>query len=306
MKLSSRSLRSARSLITSTALAAAAVAGAGCQFQVEGKTDPDAVPVKFEGTERTQEVVYGPNQRLRIDSVNGAVDVTVNNSDKVKVTFRPFAFARRDSESDAVAVMEKNLRLVMSAEGEEIKIQALKDGGSGSFGADIIVSVPASFSGDFKVTQGNGSVDVDLGGSAFDDVLDVATDNGGASVNLDGTKPAATIISSTGAGDVDVVGAGGRLAIAGEFDVNVDIDRWSGEDGFVRASDQLGSVFLKLNYETDGVLVVSSPSIIEPAPFPEAWSKEADATGAVTYTLGKGSGGTVDVQAPESVSLQLK
>lgn len=266
------------SIFAIVASSALALPLSGCFVAADGEAFGDGhveSEARYAGTSKTTSLHYTAGMAVRIESHLGAVRVVRGSEESIEVTFEPFI----TTEDDAVAAqaqIDQQLDLVARAD-DEITITAARvTGASAEVGADIVVKLPASFSGDFVIDQVDGAVEADLRG----------------------TSPTSTTVETTGRGDVTVAGAAGALAIGtANGNVTVGVTRWSAENGYVHVSES-GNIVLEVGAEANGTLLVNAQggSIVEPATIPAGWSKDEDCdTSSGTYRLGEATGGTVDV-----------
>ncbi|MCC6558029.1 MAG: DUF4097 family beta strand repeat protein [Polyangiaceae bacterium] len=259
-----RSLRTACLLLATTFAALPLV---GCKVTVEPLT-------RYEGTPVSESITYTPGKPIHIIGANGQIDVVRGSSDQVEVTFSPFTMDEDTAEDRAVSEMENKLELT-AADGSEILIEVgLKDGSSSYLGADIKVAIPSTFDGAFEVDQGNGGVDVDLGGGA----------------------PTSTDVQNTGGGGVKVLGARGKLTIEGSAgDVEVSVAEWAagGENGSVKAGS--GDISFTLPASANGTLTVTPNGELTESGIPTDWTSAENEAGK-SYTMGSdATGAHVDV-----------
>lgn len=276
----------------STAFAFAAVGFAslslgGC---IVTETDDGFVienATRFEGTTVTSDpVAYAKGQAVRIAGENGEIRVVRGAAGQVTAKFTPFTLDKKDAEDRARQEMEEKLSLTVETESDgDIVIRADRlSGASSGLGADIVVSLPDGFEGEFEINQGNGFVDADLTGG----------------------NPLSTTILNDGAGDIDVRGAGGRLSIQGEFDVTVDVASWSDQNGYVRSTDLLGNVVFRVPASVNGKITAVADESVTEENLPSSWQVAEAAPNSKSYTMGDGSGGQVDLEAGETIHIVAK
>jgi hypothetical protein len=257
----------------------------------------------YKGSVAQKSVPYTAGQAVRIVGVNGKISVSTAGSSDVVASFQPFTLGKGDSSGEQKAKDEMNsyLQLSASSQGSEIVIQASRTGGSGNLGADISVTVPSALSGAFTVQQGNGDVVVALPGD-FPGAVSVQQDNGDVELALGG-KAASVAVTSTGAGDVSVTGASGRLAITGPFDVAVTVASWAGEgeDGSIKAGS-LGTLSVRIPADVNGTLTAQAGASIKDGGISSSWASSGEGS-SKSYTMGTGKGAKVALVAGEDIEL---
>ncbi|WP_156040864.1 hypothetical protein [Chondromyces apiculatus] len=259
-----------RSLLTACLLLATTFTMAGCSVELNGDAEGEVKPpVRYEGTTESASNRYTAGLPVRIVSANGSVSVTRGSGDEVVAKFLPFVMGEEDAEAEAQREMENSLSYTIGGSGE-IVVQVVKNGGPATLGADIEVTLPAAFNGDFQVTQGNGGVEVDLSG----------------------TEARSTTITSEN-GSIEVTGARGPLDVFtdnGSIDLSVAV--WSDQDGSVTSGN--GSIVFSLPAATNGALTVTTTGQITEQGIPADWATAENEFGK-SYTLGTGAGGQVDI-----------
>lgn len=187
-------------------LLASLVSGCKVEASVETMT-------RFERPDQNMSGTYTAGQNIRVESVNGQVDLRPGSSaTEIAVTFQPFTMRPDDEKEQAEDEMKEDLILEVDDSGPTVLIKAGRKSGSNDYlGADVIVNLPAGFDGGIEVDQNNGSVDADLSGG----------------------MPAYTTIFG-GNGSLDIRAAGGQLDIfCDNGDVDVTVQSWSASDGSV-------------------------------------------------------------------------
>lgn len=210
---------------------------------------------RFEGSDETASVPYVAGSNIRVVSANGQLDVRSGGGTDVGVTFSPFILDKADNEENAVAHMENNLTFTATDQGGTILIQVSKADGS-----------KGDLGADMVVTIP----------SSFDGAFELDQNNGGTEVSLPGTPTSVDIFTGNGSLDVSLGAfAPGNITNDGAGDVTVGLP--SGSNGIVNAT-------------TDGGVgvVTSSPAT--------SWvAGESNSDQAQTFTMGDGSGGTLDI-----------
>jgi hypothetical protein len=271
------------------ALAPVSVLSTGCVLECE---DQDGVTVctgenavRFEAPARESSVAYTAGSAIEIVGENGEIRVVPGSGSEVGVSVVPFILDKASNEENASAHMEKNLEVSAVDEGGRVVVRVTRaDGSSGALGGDVTVTLPAGFDGAFSVRQGNGGVDVDLGGTAA----------------------ASTSVVHDGAGSISVSGARGLLEIvASTGDVTVDVDAWAAS-GDGRIFTDNGDIVLSLPAAADGTLTLTASDQLTESGVPETWTAAGEGN-AKSYTMGAGAGGHVDVTADfGSISLEAR
>src|SRR5262249_37989407 len=128
-----------------------ALGASGCYVSVEPAT-------KFQGTPETFSEPYASGTTIHIVSNNGNVNVAGGGaSDTAKVTFHPFVMDKDSNEAGARDQMERDLILFHGMEKNELVFRVTRqNGASSTLGADIDVTLPSGFDGNFAVNQNNG------------------------------------------------------------------------------------------------------------------------------------------------------
>jgi hypothetical protein len=245
-----------------TALALAAPLS-GCKVEASGSLE---TPVRYEGSSQSLSAAYTSGMAVQISGPNGNIDVKSGGGSDVSVKFSPFILDKRDNEDNARAHMEKNLSFTVgeSTDGSTIVVQVDKaSGSSGGLGADIVVSLPDGFDGNFVLDQGNGGTDINLG--SFSPLnLDIFSDNGSVDLTLGAFAPGTVTLD--GAGDL-------YLGIPADS---------NGE----------------LTALTDGVgdiVITNTPSTWEASP--------DNSEQAQSFTMGDGTGGRLDLVADFDIEI---
>lgn len=271
------------------ALTPLAALSTGCVVECQ---DQDGVTVcqaenavRFEAATISESVAYTAGSSIDIQGANGTITVVRGSGSDVSVSVVPFILDKASNEDNARAHMEKNLQVSATSEAGRVLIRVTRaSGSSGALGGDLTVSIPSSFDGDFSLLQGNGGVDVDLGGAT----------------------PASTKVINDGAGSISVRGARGLLElVAGTGDVDVDIAAWAA-GGTGRVFSDNGDITIAVPAASDGTMsLLASDQLTEPA-LPAEWLVAGEGS-AKSYTMGAGAGGHVDVTADfGSIVLSVK
>jgi hypothetical protein len=234
-------------------------------------------PTKYVKDPVTTSLTYSAGYDLVVDSVNGKVDVKRHSGADVKVTFAAFTLGGKSEQDAAKAKEELNNDLILETDDTgRIFVRTDRDGGSSGLGADITILLPAAFDGHVSIDQNNGFVDVDLGG----------------------TVPRSVTIHNSGAGDIDVIGARGKLDLVGKFDIDVAVAEWATDNGKVITTGGTGDIVIAVpagangsiqaTASDDGEVIVSSP--------PADWEIAEAAVNSKTVSFGDFSGAVVQVQ----------
>jgi DUF4097 and DUF4098 domain-containing protein YvlB len=195
------------------------------------------------------------------------VDVKQGEGSDVDATFQPFTLHEENKDDEARREMTENLTVEVVDEGGEIVVRAATSSdASGGTGADITVYLPVGFDGAFTVEQDNGSVDADLRGST----------------------PASTKVI-TDNGSLTVYGARGTVDIfSGNGGIEAEIAAWPTTDG--RVYTENGDITIFVPPDADGTISLTADGEISESGVPSDWVATDDG-----YTMGAGTGGTVDV-----------
>ena len=252
-------------------LAAIAVPLSGCK--IEGELHAETL-VRYEGQDRNDSAAYTAGQSLLIQSRMGNVDVLAGSGDSLEVTFQPFTMDTKDNEQIATDQIREMLNTELTTEGDLIKVEVWRDdGASGNLGADVIVTLPAGFDGDFQLNEEQGFVEIDLAGRAR-----------------------STKVTHTGPGDVTVTGASGPLEIdmsEGVGDAEVDVARWGA--GFVTTSN--GDINIWVPAGANGSIQASAnsvePVVVGPDPLPADWTVAENSPSSKSFTFGEGGDNVV-------------
>lgn len=268
--------RTLRSALVLVALAVSALPLGGCAITQNGDTTTLQPATRYNGTPATAPVDYAAGEAVSIVSHNGNVTVHPGGGAQLSVTFSPFTMDAAGKETSAASEMANYLVFNAKPSNGVITIEAvIKQGGSGVLGADIDVTLPASFNGAFMVTSANGEVTADLGAT-----------NAPTSTNIDATN-----------GSVKVSNAQGQLKVNSRNGaVDVDVAAWSAEAGAVSASN--GNVDFKVPTATDGALTATaSGTVTGPSPLPTSWKEAVAAANSKSYTMGAGASATAGTVA---------
>jgi hypothetical protein len=261
------------------ALSPLAALSTGCVVECQ---DQDGVTVcqvenavRFEAATIDQSVAYTAGSAIDIEGANGTIKVVRGSGDDVSVAVVPFILDKASNEENARAHMEKNLQVSASADAGRVLIRVTRaSGASGALGGDLTVSIPSSFDGDFSLLQGNGSVEVDLGGAT----------------------PASTKVVNDGAGSISVQGARGLLeVVAGTGDVDVDVATWA-TGGTGRVFSDNGDITIAVPAASDGTMSLLASDQLTESTLPAEWLVAGEGSQR-SYTMGAGAGGHVDVTA---------
>jgi hypothetical protein len=261
------------------ALSPLAALSTGCVVECQ---DQDGVTVcqvenavRSEAATIDQSVAYTAGSAIDIEGANGTIKVVRGSGDDVSVAVVPFILDKASNEENARAHMEKNLQVSASADAGRVLIRVTRaSGASGALGGDLTVSIPSSFDGDFSLLQGNGSVEVDLGGAT----------------------PASTKVVNDGAGSISVQGARGLLeVVAGTGDVDVDVATWA-TGGTGRVFSDNGDITIAVPAASDGTMSLLASDQLTESTLPAEWLVAGEGSQR-SYTMGAGAGGHVDVTA---------
>lgn len=272
------------------AIAFATLFAAGCECEQSTDADGNTISVcesvvRFDGEATTRSLSYVAGDEIRIEGVNGNIKVTSGGTaGNVTVTFQPFSLRGHSKEDEATRDMSEDLVLETDDASGRLLVKVSRKGGASSgLGADITVTLPSSYSGGVYIDAGNGFVDAHLAGDQ-----------------------AYTTIKNDGSGDIDVTGAAGRLDIKGKFDLDVGVSSWSGDDGAIESTGQLGNVSVTVPSGADGSIQAQSEDepVVEPSAAPADWNIEAAGESSKTFTFGAGTGGNVTVKGAKQVTIQ--
>lgn len=216
----------------------------------------------------TKSAAWTSGKAIRIVSANGVVNVSQGSSAEVEATFSAFTLNEEDKEDEARREMTNNLDVTVTDEGSQIVVKvSTSSDANGTTGADIDVRLPSGFDADFEVVQDNGSVDVDLAGSA----------------------PTSTRVVNDGAGSISVSGSRGTLEItASTGDVDLSVAEWPTANGSVYTDN--GDINITVPSESNGTISLTAEGELTENGVPTSWTATADG-----YTMGTGVGGAVDV-----------
>ena len=279
--------RSLGSFLTVAAVVLVAPTFSGCALtqNSDGSVSLTSLTT-YTGSPESKSVAYSAGQSVRIVSANGNVNVATGSAGQVGATFSPTTKGKGDSAGKKQAEDEMNNQIHYAvSQGAEIVIEVTRTGSNSYLGADVDVTIPGAFDGNFTVQQGNGFVDVVLGG---------------------GEK--SVTVTNAGAGDIAVEGASGKLMIVGGFDVSVGVASWApvGQDGSISAGDQLGSVDLRIPAATSGTMTAQADGNIVESGLPSGWQSAASAANSKSYTMGDGNGAKVSIVAGEDIRITAK
>lgn len=152
--------RSLRLVLASFASLALLGASAGCHVSVdeEGNSVTLKPATRYNGTPETETAAWSSGQAISVFNDNGNVIIRADASaTEVSVTGKPFAF--HSEKEKAKEIIEQKLNLKVENENGEIIVAATM-GGSGSYGYDLEVHIPAGFDGALDVQQQNGNVEL--------------------------------------------------------------------------------------------------------------------------------------------------
>lgn len=156
-----------------------ALAGlAGCTV----KTNPDGsvtigTATKYKGTAVDKTAAWASGGAVSIENDNGEISLAADGQPgTIAVTFRPFAFAGSDEEDSAISRMKNDLTAVVSPGENGSTLIHGQQSGSGSYGYDLVVHLPAGFDAPIAIRQHNGPVSISSVGAASQ--TKVESDNG--------------------------------------------------------------------------------------------------------------------------------
>lgn len=130
----------------------------GCKVTSDGNSITLTPLTRYNGTPEEVESAWASGKAITVFNDNGSTTIYADASaSQLRVVGKPFAFD--DSKEDAVKTIENKLNLVINEENGGLAVAATM-AGSGSYGYDLEVHVPAGFDGWLDVQQGNGSVEI--------------------------------------------------------------------------------------------------------------------------------------------------
>jgi len=280
----------------SVSLVGVAALTQGCAVKCHDETDPDTGKtvqvceaenlVRYEGSARTETLSYTQGFDIVVQGANGKIDMVRGGAaDEVKVTFLPHTMRGNDSAEEEAAKQDMTNDLVLSATNDgQILIKVSRAAGANAtLGADMTITLPDSFTGGVNVDVGNGFLDADLGGGT----------------------PAFTTVFNGESGDVNVVGAAGKLDVTGQFDVSVKVAAWSDQDGQIRSVGSLGEVTVTVPLGANGSIqaTCSDGVVTGPSSPPADWTEQTAAENSKTYSFGDVSGANVIVSGAKAVNI---
>ncbi len=245
------------------------VAG-GCHVEatIESQT-------RFLGDEETKTATYTQGTNICFDITNGSLvkdtGLIINrgsSTDTVTALFKPYSYRPDDEEEQAKEDLE-GVTMELTTPNDAncgVKVTVSKSGSTNS-GANVVVTMPASFTGGVSIDINNGGVDADLSGGlpGFTSIL---SDNGG----------------------ISVIGAAGKLGITvnnGGSDVQVQAWGDGSQDGYMHVGNG------KLDFSvgsgvTDGYISAqadgASPSVV--GPNGGTWTEQVASDTSKSYTFG--------------------
>lgn len=229
---------------------------AGCKVTVQSQT-------RFNGTPIQQDVAWTSGQALTIESPNGDVSVKADAPDgHITVKAKPFAFADDDDESGAQSTMNGKLAFKAFNDNGAVVLQGIMQG-SGSYGFDIEVHVPAGFNGALDVEQENGAVDLHGTGPASQ--TKVVSNNG--SITATDQTLGQSIYLTTQNGSIEVNGAPTGTGNVVHTD-----------NGFVTFGVGTGA--------NVAIHAIASTGTVH---YPDGWAVTGETASDVTITVGDGS-----------------
>jgi hypothetical protein len=248
-------------------IAALSLPLSGCK--VEGRVE---TLVRYEGQDRNESAAYTAGQSLLIRSRMGNVDVIAGSGDSLEVTFQPFTMDTDDNEQIATDQIRNLLKTEVITEGDLLTVQVWReDGASGNLGADIILTLPAGFDGDFQLDEEQGFVEIDLAGRARSTKV---THTGPGDVTVTGASGPLEIDTSVGDAEIDVASWGAGHVTTGNGDINIWVP--AGANGSIQAS--ANSV---------------EPVVVGPDPLPADWTVAENSESSKSFTFGEGGDNVV-------------
>ena len=156
---------------------------------------------------------YESGKNVVVANGNGEINVTVTSGTDINVVFEPFVTNAYDTCNDQpdtgngrCTEIDDNLskqELIFEDTDGNYLIQAQRNGGRASLGANITVELPSSFDGRLTVDQNNGSTDVALSGELA--ALILQSNNGPCDINT-GSAREIDIRCENGSTDVVIGG----------------------------------------------------------------------------------------------------
>ena len=263
-------------------LVAVAAASAGCKVSCEKDAAGNEVCTakllqRFNGTQTTATAAWSTGQKVRVVSHNGNVTVRADGSaaDAVSVDFQPFALDT-DADSAKATLANKLQGGVATAAAGEVDVEGQLSG-SGAYGYDIVVHVPAVFDGPLDVAESNG--EVNLASAAASTYAKVESDNGGIiAASLRGTV---YLVTKNGSVNVTATPAGAQNY--------VHTDNGQVDFSFVAGTDLTTTVRSGASFSGLGDVTIPSPT-------PASWTVTGESP-TLNIVTGDGAKGTLEVSS---------
>lgn len=234
-----------------------------CKVTTEDGNKITLTPLtRYNGTPETETAAWASGQAISIFNDNGQIVVHSDAAaNEVRVVGKPFAFD--DNKEGAQKTIENKLNLVLNEEDGGL-VAAATMAGSGSYGYDLEVHLPAAFDGWLDVQQQNGSVE--LKGVGQSQGTRVNSNNG--SIKATTVTLTNKIELTTRLGDIDanILPTGTDKSLVRSDFGDLDIGIPSGANLTIHAFS-----------EGDGVVT-----------YPESWAANGEENN-VSITLGNGS-----------------
>ena len=246
------------------ALGLLAASALGCSVKVDAKSE-----TYFTGSPKTMSGTYTAGKGIQVESSNGNVKLIPGSSaTAISATFQPFSTRPDNEAQQAKDDMNNDLVLVLDDTTDPILIQVARVSTAiDALGADVEVTLPDGFNGDFDMHAKNAQVDADLTG---------------------GFPTATTLKCDNGA--VDLVGAGGQLAIdIANGTSSVAVSSWSPVDGHVTLGN--GDLTFTVAAGLSGNITAVAGSdqqanVVGPSPLPADWTESTAAHNSKSYAFG--------------------
>ncbi len=228
---------------------------------------------RFLGDEKTESATYIQGTHICFAITNGSfvndIGLIINSgspTDTLTAVFKPYSF-RPDNEEEQAKEDIAGVTMELTSTADcGIMVEVVKNGSTNS-GANVVVTMPAGFTG---------GVTVDI-------------NNGGVDANLSGGVPAHTSVVSDNGG-VTVIGAAGRLGITvnnGGSDVRVQAWGNGDQDGIVHVGN--GDLDFSVGSGvTDGYISAVADGVAQSIVGPNTgtWTEQVSSNASKSYMFG--------------------
>lgn len=252
-----------RRFVSVLAIGLGALSAAACVISTEDNKIIVEPAVRYNGTPETKTLAWASGQPISIFNDNG--DIVVSSSataTEVRAVAKPFAMGKNGEADKASDTMETKLNLKVALENGEIIVAATM-AGSGMYGYDLDVEIPAGFDDWLDVQQQNGKVT--LNGVGHSKGTRVNSNNGSIVATKSTLTNKIELTTANGSIDANILPTGSDKSLVRTDNGDVDIGIPAGANLTIHAFSERGTVEA-----------------------PEDWAKSGEDSN-YSFTLGDGS-----------------